>query len=95
MLDDGGLNKREIGKLKEIINERVLNKKYILFTAKPYRPYLDFFISAGIRSILSKKDEIEIIREGIIKVHNGQKFWDDEISELYINQTDEIEAKGS
>ncbi len=95
ILDDGALNGMEIEKVKNFITERELNKKYILLTSKADRSYLDFFIAAGVDGIISKKEEPDVIKEGILKVYNREKFLDDMIKELYTNRIDKIAANGS
>ncbi len=95
ILDDGALNEIEIDKIKKLVKEKELNKKCILLTSMLDKCYLDFYLAEGIDGILSKKDELETIKEGILRAYQGNRFLSSRIQELYKSQIKKISLNSS
>ncbi len=73
ILDDGVATKQEQNEINKYLTGQV-RQKIILLTQSFDKPYLDFLIHNGIAGIISKRAEMDIIKEGIINVSKGKSF---------------------
>ncbi len=85
IIDNGVLSPTEINIINQFFSARDNNKKYILLTAKLDAEYLSLFISGGVEGIISKKSELEILRECILKVKDGERYLDHFVKEAFHN----------
>lgn len=91
VFDDGSLKSNEL----ELINNALtINEPYkkILYTYSTDKDYLSLFESEGIDGIVSKRAEIKILEEAIIKVREGEKYFCKHIND-FLSGKNGIEEK--
>lgn len=91
IIDDDGVSKKGIEKIKNFLINEDRNWKGILFTSQDNKLYLESFILLGIEGILSKKETLDDFKNAIIKIFNGKKYYDDIIKNFLLN--DKIDSK--
>ncbi len=91
VFDDGSLKSNEL----ELINNALtINEPYkkILYTYSTDKDYLSLFENEGIDGIVSKRAEIKILEEAIIKVKEGEKYFCKHIND-FLSGKNGIEEK--
>lgn len=73
VLDDGASTPKEQTEIKKYLCCR-LRQKIILLTSSLDKIYLNFLVYNGIAGIISKRAEMNVIKEGIISVCRGKQF---------------------
>ena len=81
MFDDSALVPVEQEKVKLFLTNNLGGKKMLL-TAHLEKSYLDFVVVNGIDGIISKRANFDIIKEGIVSVSRGKRFFCKYIKEI-------------
>ncbi len=74
VFDDGSLTGNEFEIIKKALSEKTKCKK-ILYTHSTDKDYFHFLESSGVDGIVSKRADIKILEEAIIKVAGGEKYY--------------------
>jgi two-component system response regulator NreC len=83
ILDDNSLTVREQILIDNFVFVKNIPVKKILFTTSSNKPYLNSFIYCGIEGLISSRASIEVLKEGILSVAEGQRYIHRLISEQF------------
>jgi len=90
VINDGCLHKEEIEKANYSLGNEI---KKIIYTGEIEKGRLINIIHSGVNGVVSKKTKVEKLREAIITVTNGGKYYCEQIIEI-ISQVEENEKQG-